>query len=160
MQIKNAQLWLDTAARLIQRDFIQPAGYEITIPPIRLGRPFVEMGPHEAGSTVYDKVTKRPSLILLSTADVFAAAFGGGIRTPRPDDMAAVLAHELAHVAASPVWGDGADGHDDPGFLSLIRAMGLEGDPHATVAGPKFLDWVDDVLLPAYLAAEKEAVNV
>lgn len=150
-QIKIPQLWIDTAAELINRDFIRPAGYEITIPPIRLVH-FTSAGPEAAGSTEYDIYSHELTHVELSTFNVFED------RVTTPDEVAATLAHELVHVAVSPTF-DGTDDHVSSPFLDLIQAMGLEGEPHGTYGGPRFQSWIDKTLLPAYLQAEQEAIN-
>lgn len=58
----------------------------------------------------------------------------------KPEDIAHVLAHELVHA-----WDDCAHGHKGP-FIRAIRALGLEGKPTATVAGPAFVAWSAPIL--------------
>lgn len=52
-----------------------------------------------------------------------------------PVEVLATLAHEAVHAAD-----DGEHSHRGP-FTRMVRAMGLEGKPTATVAGEVFAEW-------------------
>lgn len=145
MEIKDTDLWLKTSADMIVRDFLVPAGYDVVIPPIQMGIPFVDIDMNSAAATDYHPRTHKVHHIVIAAYHPFDMS-----RTLVSGETAAgLLAHELIHVAISPLFDD-RDDHVTPEFRSLHDAMGLEGDYHASVVGPHFLKWVDDVVAPEY----------
>lgn len=54
--------------------------------------------------------------------------------------VADILAHEMAHALLGVEAGHGKV------FAALVRSIGLEGDPTATIGGPAFWDWIDPIL--------------
>lgn len=59
----------------------------------------------------------------------------------KPEKLAGILAHELAHASVGV-----AHGHRRP-FVRLVRAIGLDGKPTATHPGPKFKEDLREDLL-------------
>ena len=58
----------------------------------------------------------------------------------RPQDVVAILAHELVHACLP------ADAKHGAKFKRLAYAIGLEGKPTSTVAGPAFTAFIQPVL--------------
>lgn len=145
--IDNADLWLKVVAEQVVLDFLNPAGYDVTIPPIRYGLPCEDL-PCPAGAvTNYGRRVGTPvEEIIVASFNMLEMA-----RNP-PHRDAATLAHELIHVAISPRYVD-RDDHLEPAFVDLANKMGLKGDMHATYEGPRFMKWLEDRVLPVYEAA-------
>jgi hypothetical protein len=141
--IKNPDLWLKTAADLVIRDFLEPAGYtDVKVPPIRFGTPCIEIMCSSGAETQYDAATSEMTEMIIAAQPVYGPPNSG-------EKIAMYVAHEMIHVAISPKFVD-RDDHASPEFLALHEKMGLEGDAHASKIGPAFMQWVDDVLAPEY----------
>lgn len=58
----------------------------------------------------------------------------------KPEEVAAVLCHELIHAALGPKAGHGKD------FSTACKKLGLEGPATATTGGPDFLAWIKPLI--------------
>lgn len=148
----------------IKRDLLAPQGLTPPAIPLKFATPSDDpleillgghdperLGPLEVGRTAYnghDPLTALPEEIQIST----------WIADNRLK-VAATLAHELIH-ASLPYCADKVEGKcqgHGPTFTRYARAIGLEGPPTATWAGPKFRAWFERAvvpLLPVYDTAE------
>lgn len=127
-----ATAFIRAAAKVITKELLKPRGLN---PPPRLPmfatndmlEPFVD------GKTMFDPETHKPVGILLRPAG-------------HPGELAATLAHELVHAALPfDVGHEGA-------FAETVKAIGLDGDPRSTYAGPQFVAWAETSLLPVMVA--------
>jgi hypothetical protein len=124
----NRENWLSTLADMMAPAFATN-GYEL--PKIRMaigfpstGRKGKRIGECWSGSASED-----------GTFEIM-------IRPDRhePMDVAAILAHEIAHAAVGIPAGHG------PKFRKCVKAIGLTGPMRSTTAGPEFVAWMEPVL--------------
>jgi hypothetical protein len=112
---------LDQAADIMREKLFKPMGLDV--PRIPIGVMTGSEMMIGAGVTRYDKETREPVQIAISPLLPDAAeAFG-------------VLAHEMVHAALPR-----DVQHGEP-FASIVKQIGLKGDPRATVAGKGFRDF-------------------
>lgn len=119
----NREAWLDAAVSKLRPIFL---GHGYTIPELR-----VSVGWPSRGGTAMKKRTigqcwfgataadGKPQLFISPVLDEKVATAGG---------VLAVLVHEVVHVAAGP------DAKHGPKFVKIMKKLGLEGKPTASVA--------------------------
>lgn len=120
----NREAWLETAVAKLRPIFL---GHGYTIPELR-----VSVGWPSRGGTAQKKRTigqcwfgataadGKPQIFISPVLDEKVATAGG---------VLPVLVHEIVHVAAGP------DAKHGPKFVKIMKKLGLEGKPTATVAG-------------------------
>jgi hypothetical protein len=131
----NREEWLQGAVAKL-RPVFQSHGYEI--PELRvsvgwpssggLGKKKRTIGQCWFGAMAADG---KPQLFISPLLDADVATEGGVLAT---------LVHEVAHVAAGP------DAKHGPKFVKVMKKLGLEGKPTATIAGAELIARLKTIL--------------
>lgn len=130
MSIAQREEWLNRVATLLLPEFTKIAGIEL-YPKFRVSCGFPSTG--KRGRRIGE--CWAPSASADATHEVFIHP---GVADPM--QVAAILAHELAHVVA------GIPAKHGPEFKRLVRPLGLEGRACATVPGDVFKQLVAPIL--------------
>lgn len=157
---RNLDVLIPIARDLIVADFFTPRGIKVPDVPILIDNdPDVEPFSRfmEGGHSGVDHVTGRYDHIWLNAMLVMDIIGRDDV------ELVSILAHELAHTALTDADGvdlffrQGTEVAHGPEFEALIEPMGLLLDPalrgQSTSAGPKFRDWFNRRVVPAYEAA-------
>ena len=128
MNIQNREEWLSTLADMMAPVFAQN-GYEL--PRIRMAIGFPSTGKRgkRIGECWDGSASEDGTFEILIRPDM-----------AEPMDVAAILAHELAHAAVGLEAGHG------PKFKKCVTLLGLVGPMKSTTAGPEFIAWVEPLL--------------
>ena len=138
MSIAQREVWLNRVAELLLPEFQKVADIK-AYPKFRVSCGFPSVG--KRGKAIGE--CWFPGSSADSTHELFIHP-----RESESVQVAAILAHELAHVVAGPEAKHGKD------FKKLIRPLGLEGKACATVPGEVFKQLVAPIIKKAGVYAE------
>ena len=133
MTYPNREAWLHAFTDMARQHF-QAAGRPLP-DTLRIG-----VGWTSGGARAANKVIGECYHPAAASDGVRSIIISTGRALPDVEAVAAVLTHELAHAAL-----EAGVGHKRP-FVTLVRALGLEGKATATVAGDAWRAWAAPVL--------------
>lgn len=127
--IANREEWLSTLADMMAPVFATN-GYEL--PKIRMAIGFPSTGKRgkRIGECWDGSCSEDGTFEILIRPDI-----------AEPMEVAAILAHEIAHAAVGLAAGHG------PKFKKCVTLLGLVGPMKSTTAGPEFIAWVKPMLV-------------
>lgn len=131
----NREEWLTAAVQKLRPIFL---GHGYTIPELR-----VSVGWPSSGGLAKKKRTIGQCFFGCSAADGKPQIFISPLLDAdvcSPQGVLATLVHEVAHVAA------GSDAKHGPKFVKVMKKLGLEGKPTATVAGEDLIIRMKQIL--------------